>query len=159
MCEDAQRGLGSCFSPLPRCPYPPQGFGSASMGEHLVGGEMPFLTWPLFRVPLPSSVPRTTSSARISSPKSPSSCLENSTAALSWQQQLWAGFRASHLPICAPPGLCLAPTGVCAGALSLLAPHAQQHPLPCLASLSLPQGKEVEERQMAFCRLDVTHIL
>lgn len=81
-------------------------------------------------------------------------------------QQHWAdssscglGSGASHLPICAPPGLYLAPTGVCAGALSLLAPHAQQHPLPCLASLSLPQGKEVEERQMAFCRLDVTHIL
>lgn len=123
------------------------------------GNALPYLT--IVQVPLPSSVPGTTSSTSSREfPLQPSSRVlgkqpsstELRVAAVGW-------FRALDLPVCAPPGLCSFGTHRCEGALSLLVPHTQQHPFPCLASLSLPQGKEVEERQMAFCRLDVTHIL
>lgn len=94
MCEDADPP-----------PLLPQGFGSAFPGRAFGGrgNALPYLT--IVPVPLPSSVPRTTSSSSREFP------LQNHQAVVfgkqhGAEQQLWAGFRASDLPICAPPGLC-----------------------------------------------------
>lgn len=148
VCEDADPPLSSL-----------RDLGVLSLGEHLEGGEMLFLTWLLFQFLCPALCQEQPVAAaeNFLSKITKQLCLESSTE-LSSSCGLGLGlqtFPFVHLLGCVP----LASTGVCAGALSLLVPRAQQHPLPCLASLSLPQGKEVEGRQMAFWRLDVTHIL